>query len=41
MKIKVGDKLPSAELFYLDKENIVEKVDIFQPKFGDLKRVIF
>tara|TARA_A100001011_G_scaffold399134_1_gene506408 strand:- start:3592 stop:4080 length:489 start_codon:yes stop_codon:yes gene_type:complete len=28
MKIKVGDKLPSAELFYLDKENIVEKVDI-------------
>ena len=28
MKIKVGDKLPSSELFYLDKNNDVKKFDI-------------
>ena len=28
MKIKVGDKLPSSELFYLDQNNDVKKVDI-------------
>jgi len=27
MKIKEGDKLPSAELFYLDGDGIVEKID--------------
>ena len=28
MKIKVGDKLPSTELFYLDQNNNVKKIDI-------------
>ena len=28
MKIKAGDKLPSAELFYLDQNNDVKKIDI-------------
>ena len=28
MKIKVGEKLPSSELFYLDQKNNVKKVDI-------------
>jgi peroxiredoxin len=28
MKIKVGDKLPSTELFYLDQSNNVKKIDI-------------
>ena len=28
MKIKVGDKLPNSELFYLDKNNDVKKFDI-------------
>ena len=28
MRIKVGDKLPSSELFYLDQNNDVKKVDI-------------
>ena len=28
MKIKKGDKLPSAELFYLDQNNEVKKIDI-------------
>ena len=28
MKIKVGDKLPSSELFYLDQNNEVKKIDI-------------
>ena len=26
MKIKVGDKLPSSELFYLDQNNEVKKL---------------
>ena len=28
MKIKVGDKLPSADLFYIDQNNDVKKIDI-------------
>ena len=28
MKIKTGDKLPSSELFYLDQNNDVKKIDI-------------
>ena len=28
MKLKAGDKLPSAELFYLDQNNHVKKIDI-------------
>ena len=28
MKIKVGDKLPSSELFYLDQNNEVKKIDL-------------
>jgi peroxiredoxin len=28
MKIKVGEKLPNSELFYLDQNNEVQKVDI-------------
>ena len=28
MKIKVGDKIPSSELFYLDQNNDVKKIDI-------------
>ena len=30
MKIKAGDKLPSAELFYLDQNNEVKIIDIFE-----------
>ena len=28
MKIKVGDKLPNSELFYLDEDNVPKKIDI-------------
>ena len=28
MKLKVGDNIPNSELFYLDQENIVKKIDI-------------
>ena len=28
MKIKIGDKLPRSELFYLDENNNVKKIDI-------------
>ena len=28
MKIKIGDKLPSSELFYLDQNNDVKKINI-------------
>ena len=28
MKIKVGEKLPNSELFYLDQNNDIQKVDI-------------
>ncbi len=27
MKIKEGDKLPSAELYYLDEDSVVQKID--------------
>ena len=30
MKLKAGDKLPSSELFYLDQDNNVKKIDIFE-----------
>ena len=30
MKIKVGNKLPSSELFYLDQSNSVKKVNILE-----------
>ena len=30
MNIKIGDKLPSSELFFLDQNNEVKKVDIFE-----------
>ena len=28
MKIKIGDKLPNSELFYLDQKNDVKKIDV-------------
>ena len=28
MKIKIGDKLPDSELFYLDQNNSVKKIDV-------------
>ena len=28
MKLKIGDKLPSSELFYLDENNDVKKIDV-------------
>ena len=28
MKLKVGDKLPDSELFYLDQNNNVKKINI-------------
>ena len=28
MKIKIGDKLPSSQLFYVDQNNDVKKIDI-------------
>ena len=28
MRIKIGDKLPKSELFYLDQNNDVKKIDI-------------
>ena len=28
MKIKKGDKLPRSELFYLDENNDVKKIDV-------------
>ena len=28
MRIKIGDKLPSSELFYIDQNNDVKKIDI-------------
>tara|TARA_B100001996_G_C18613745_1_gene574827 strand:+ start:143 stop:631 length:489 start_codon:yes stop_codon:yes gene_type:complete len=28
MKIKEGDKLPNSELFYLDEDNVLKKIDI-------------
>ena len=40
MKIKVGDKLPSSELFYLDKNNnlnlTTDKI-LIDMKTGDVK----
>ena len=28
MRIKIGDKLPNSELFYLDQNNDVKKIDL-------------
>ena len=28
MKIKIGDKLPSSQLFYIDQNNDVKKIDV-------------
>ena len=28
MRIKIGDKLPNSELFYLDQNNVVKIIDI-------------
>ena len=28
MRIKIGEKLPNSELFYLDQNNDVKKIDI-------------
>ena len=33
MKLKVGDKLPSSELFYLNQNSEVEKIDILISDF--------
>ena len=40
MKIKAGDKLPSAEFFYLDKDNVVKKIDT-NSLFKDQKVIMF
>ncbi len=40
MKIKEGDKLPSAEFFYLDKDNVVKKIDT-NSLFKDQKVIMF
>ena len=40
MKIKEGDKLPSADFFYLDKNNTVEKIDT-NSLFKDQKVIMF
>ena len=34
MKIKKGDKLPGSELFYLDQNNDVKKIDILDLCIG-------
>ena len=28
MRIKIGDKLPNSELFYLDQNNDVKKINV-------------
>jgi len=40
MKIKEGDKLPSAEFFYLDKDNAVQKIDT-NSLFKDQRIIMF
>jgi peroxiredoxin len=40
MKIKEGDKLPSAEFFYLDKDNAVQKIDT-NSLFKDQRVIMF
>ena len=40
MKIKEGDKLPSAELFYLEKNGVVKKVES-NSLFKDQKVIMF
>ena len=40
MKIKEGDKLPSAELFYLEKDGVVKKIES-NSLFKDQKVIMF
>ena len=40
MKIKEGDKLPSAELFYLEKDGVVKKIES-NSLFKDQKIIMF
>ena len=40
MKIKEGDKLPSAELFYLDEDSVVQKIDT-NSLFKNQKIILF
>ena len=40
MKIKEGDKLPSGELFYLDENKVVKKIEI-NSFFKNKKAIIF
>ena len=40
MKIKEGDKLPSSDFFYLDKDSAVQKIDT-HTLFNDQKVIIF
>ena len=40
MKIKEGDRLPSAELFYLDIDSVVKKIDS-NSLFKDQKVIVF
>ena len=39
MKLKIGDKLPNSELFYLDQNNDVKKIDV-QDLCKDNKTII-
>ena len=39
MKIKIGDKIPSSKLFYLDQNNDVKKIDV-QDLCKDNKTII-
>ncbi|MDA1197803.1 MAG: peroxiredoxin [Proteobacteria bacterium] len=40
MRIKEGDKLPSADFFYLDKDNAVQKIDT-NSLFKNQKAIMF
>ena len=40
MKIKEGEKLPTAEFFYLDESNTVQKIDT-STLFKDQKAIMF
>ena len=40
MKLKKGDKLPNAEVFYLDENKIVKKIEI-NSLFKNQKAILF
>ena len=40
MRIKIGDKLPNSELFYLDQNNDVKKIDILDNDISKIKNYI-